>query len=289
MAQRDIEVKLLRALVAVVDHGGFSRAAQALHVTQPTISQQIQRLESAVQLPLIERPSPPLKLTSAGWELVAHARRVLLLNNEVLGTLSTLKGQESLSLGCSVHFTDRLSGVLAELATEQRQFRPVITTGLSAELAEKLDRAELAAAILLGSQTAHCELLGRLPLAWFGHAPLAPGDTYPMALVGERSALSMRIVETLAKRKVRWRSAPWSADPLVVRASVQANLAYTALPSDAHVNHPSLRPTPADALGPPPEPLPVFLAFSSSIRTVAIEAARTVARLILRDAPLTPY
>ncbi|GAA3289204.1 hypothetical protein [Streptomyces cinereospinus] len=107
-----------------------------------------------------------------------------------------------------------------------------------------------------------------------------------MAFVSERSALSLRIIDTLAERKVAWHSVLWCSDPLSIRASVQAGLAYTALPANAHDYHPSLRPAPAGALGPAPEPLVVHLAFSSTAREPVLEAARTVARATLRDLPL---
>jgi DNA-binding transcriptional LysR family regulator len=284
--QRDIEVKLLRALVAVVDNGGFSRAAQALHVTQPTVSQQIQRLESVVQSPLLERTNRPLRLTSAGRELVAHARRVLLLNSEVLGVLSALRGQEVLRLGYSVHCVARLQCMLAKFATERPELRLDIMTGLSAALADKLARDEVEAAVLLGVSTPRCEMLGRLRLAWFGHAPAAADGTYPVAMVGGRSVLSMRMLETLATNNVRWHSAPWSADPVTVRAAVQAGLAYTALPANAQVAYPGLVPTPAEVLGPAPEPLPVYLACSPSAGELVVDAARTAARVTLKDMPL---
>lgn len=287
MLQRDIEVKLLRALLAVVDEGGFARAAQVLHVTQPTISQQIQRLESVVQAPLIERGSRPLRLTTAGREMVAHARRVILLNNDVLTTLSALRRQETFSLGCSFHFAHGLRTMLAELSAERPHLRFAMTTGPSGALAGQLAREELEAAILLGTRTRRCETLGSLRLSWFGHAPVDPDGTYPVALVGEGSALSMRIVETLAEHAVRWRSAPWCSDPLTVLAAVHAGLAYTALPSNAHLNDPALRPAPAGALGPDPEPLPVYLAFAPSARDAVVEAARAAARATLKDMPMT--
>jgi DNA-binding transcriptional LysR family regulator len=286
--QRDIEVKLLRALVAVVDEGGFARAAQALHVTQPTISQQIQRLESIVQTPLFQRDKRPLRLTPAGREVVAHARRVIVLNNDVLSTVSALRSQEWFSMGCSIHFADGLRTMLTQLAAERPQLRCAMTTGLSAVLADKLAREELDAAVLLGTEMPHSEMLGRLRLAWFGQVPLVPEDRFPVALVGERSALSIRIVETLAEHNIRWRSAPWGSDPLAVRACVQAGLAYTALPANAHHNDSSLRPAPLGALGPPPQPLPVYLAFAPSVREPVVHAARAAARAALKDVPLLP-
>ncbi|WP_100835043.1 LysR family transcriptional regulator [Kitasatospora fiedleri] len=285
---RDIEVKLLRALVAIVDEGGFACAARSLHVTQPTISQQIQRLESIVQAPLFERTRRPLLLTPVGREVLAHARRVILLNNEVLGRISTLGSLDSLSLGCSVHFADGLRTMLSELAAERPQLKCSIATGLSAALADRVAQGELEAAILLGIETPRCEMLGRLRVAWYGPDSLPPEEPVPVALVSERSALSRRIIETLAEHNVPWRSAPWCSDPLAVRASVRAGLAYTVLTANVHHTDPSLRPVPSGTLCPDPEPLPVYLAFSPSAREPVIGAARSAARAALRDVPLGP-
>lgn len=288
MVQRDIEVKLLRTLVAIVDENGFARAAQTLHVTQPTVSQQMQRLESVIQAPLFQRGKRPVQLTPVGRELVAHARRVILLNSEVLSELSAIHSHQSFSMGCSVHLADGLKSMISQLALERPQLRGTMKTGLSSALADGLARGEFEAALLLGTETPRSEVLGRLRLAWFGEAPLDSGGSFPMAFDSGRSTLSARIMDTLAERKVAWHSVPWCSDPLSIRASVQAGLAYTALPANTHHNHLSLRPTPAGLLGPPPEPLLVHLAFSSTARKPVLEAARAVARATLRALPVLP-
>lgn len=283
--KRDIEIKLLRTLLAVVDHGGFARAARALHVTQPAITQQIQRLESIVQAPLVQRSSRPLRLSLIGQELVDHARRAVLMNDEVLANISGLRGRERFRLGCSTHFAHALWTMLARLSAERPDIQCVTTTGISPLLADKLAGDELDAAVLLGTETRRCEMLGRLELGWFGPASLPRQPPFPLAMVGERSALSMRIVETLARHNVQWRSVLWSSDPLAVRASVQAGLAYTALPSNVHLTDPLLRPA---SLGPVLEPLPVYLAFSPSVRGPLVEAIRSAVRETFSVLPLTP-
>ncbi|MEU2226633.1 LysR family transcriptional regulator [Streptomyces sp. NPDC018347] len=288
MVERDIEVKLLRTLLAVVKEDGFSRAAEALHVTQPTVSQQIQRLESIIQAPLFQRAKRPLRLTPAGRELVAHARRVILLNNEVLSKLSAIRSQDSFTMGCSIHFAKGLGSMLVQLADEHPQIRCCMVTGLSTALVDRVADGELEAALLLGTETPRSEMLGRLRLGWFGDVRLGPGERVPVALTGGRSALSIRIVETLAQNDVAWRSVPWSADPLSVRAAVQAGLACTALDETAHHSHPELRPAPPGTLGPPPAPLPVYLAFAPTVRSCVVDAARAAARATLVGAPLSP-
>jgi len=62
----DIDTALLRAFVAVVDTGNFSRAARRLNRTQSALSMQIKRLEDAVETVLFERSVRPPSITPAG-------------------------------------------------------------------------------------------------------------------------------------------------------------------------------------------------------------------------------
>jgi LysR family cyn operon transcriptional activator len=68
----------LRYLLAVADHGGFTRAAEALHVSQPTLSQQIRQLEDTLGVNLFDRTSRTVKPTDAGEAYIECARRVLV-------------------------------------------------------------------------------------------------------------------------------------------------------------------------------------------------------------------
>ena len=68
----------LRYLLAVADHGSFTRAAEALHVSQPTLSQQIRQLEESLGVSLFDRTSRTVKPTDAGLAYIDSARRVLV-------------------------------------------------------------------------------------------------------------------------------------------------------------------------------------------------------------------
>ena len=68
----------LRYLLAVADNGGFTRAAEALHVSQPTLSQQIRQLEESLGVVLFDRTSRTVKPTDAGQAYIECARRVLV-------------------------------------------------------------------------------------------------------------------------------------------------------------------------------------------------------------------
>ncbi|MBN9170327.1 MAG: LysR family transcriptional regulator [Microbacterium sp.] len=61
-----LELTQLRSLVAVADCGGFHRAANALHVSQPTVSHHIRRLEATIGRQLMVRTGRTSRLTEAG-------------------------------------------------------------------------------------------------------------------------------------------------------------------------------------------------------------------------------
>ena len=71
------DVKQLRVLKAVAEHGSFSAAADALSYSQPAISQQIAALEKRAATTLVDRGSRGVRLTDAGRALVQHAEVVL--------------------------------------------------------------------------------------------------------------------------------------------------------------------------------------------------------------------
>lgn len=92
----------LRYLVAVAEHGHFGRAAEACHVSQPTLSAQLRKLEAYLGVALFERTSKSVRPTPAGVRLVAQARRVLeesdLLLAEAKGLAAPLTGPLALGI-----------------------------------------------------------------------------------------------------------------------------------------------------------------------------------------------
>jgi DNA-binding transcriptional LysR family regulator len=72
-----VELRQLEYFAAVARHGGFTRAADALWITQSALSQQVRRLEAELGVPLLRRTSRGAELTPAGEELLAHAEAAL--------------------------------------------------------------------------------------------------------------------------------------------------------------------------------------------------------------------
>ena len=86
-AAQSIELRHLRYFVALADAGSFTHAAERIFIAQPTLSQQIRRLEEIVGTPLLQRRREGLRLTAAGNVLLDASRNVLaLVDHEVSRT-----------------------------------------------------------------------------------------------------------------------------------------------------------------------------------------------------------
>ena len=82
-----MNLHLLRMFMAVVEHRGFSRAAEALHVSQPAVSKAVRELEHQLGLPLLERGGGrgrALVLTEHGESLQRHARAIFALERTAM-------------------------------------------------------------------------------------------------------------------------------------------------------------------------------------------------------------
>ncbi|HVH24267.1 MAG TPA: LysR substrate-binding domain-containing protein [Pseudonocardia sp.] len=87
-----LSLNRLAVLVQVVDSGGFSAAARALYLSQPAVSSQIRALESSLGVQLVERLPGGARPTSAGEAVVAKARTVFALLEEIKHTAAEFQG-----------------------------------------------------------------------------------------------------------------------------------------------------------------------------------------------------
>jgi LysR family transcriptional regulator, cyn operon transcriptional activator len=72
-----ITIRQLQYLIAVAEHRSFTRAAEVLYISQPTLSQQLMKLESSLRTRLVERTRHNVRLSEAGRVYAAHAVRAL--------------------------------------------------------------------------------------------------------------------------------------------------------------------------------------------------------------------
>lgn len=176
----DPSVRLLRYFVSIADHGGFTRAADRLFVSQPALSQQIRKLERDLGYPLFHRDARGARLSREGTALLPVAREVVRAADRFQRDAHRLRGGSSrIVLGFRAQAANELTtSVLAGFAAVRPDVEVVLRQFPLAAVASGLDTGEADVAIV----RLPMDLTGldHLPLVTEGRVGVLP-DTHPLA------------------------------------------------------------------------------------------------------------
>ncbi|MFK3799036.1 LysR family transcriptional regulator [Pseudomonas sp. NPDC088444] len=233
-----LDLELLKTFVCVVDEGSFTRAAERVHRTQSTVSQQVRKLEKTVghTLLLRDRTGQNIALNPQGEMLIQYARRLLAISSEALDVLASDCDLEILRVGVPEDFDSRrMASLLAGFNLACPQARLETISGMSIELKQKLTAGEIDIALVKREPNSgpswaswperlvwvrgveHCFAQGVLPLALF-----------PQGCIYRQRAIRLLDV---AQRP--WRVAFGSHSLTGIQAAVAAGLAVSVLPISA--------------------------------------------------------
>ncbi|WP_028226294.1 LysR family transcriptional regulator [Paraburkholderia ferrariae] len=134
----DLNLRDIRALIAVAEAGSFTRAAERLHLSQPALTVQIRRLEEAVGVRLFDRNSRNVALTQTGRELLPLLRQSLRDMEAVLRDARALGAGESGSvrIACLPTFA---ASVLPELVAQMKRDVPRVAFQVSDGVASSVN------------------------------------------------------------------------------------------------------------------------------------------------------
>jgi len=155
-----MDISKLRIFTTIARIGNFTRAAELLYLTQPTVSQQLATLEAHIGAPLIERLPRRLKLTPAGEALLPYAEQILALADAGAEAARAAAGlaDRTLRLGAGHTLATYLLPDLLSRYRERYPKRMVrISVGNTAELLELVASGAVELA-LVGSPAKHAKL-----------------------------------------------------------------------------------------------------------------------------------
>jgi DNA-binding transcriptional LysR family regulator len=232
----DLNIPDLRAFVASVRAGSISQAATILAVSQPTVSQRLQRLERAIGDRLLVRGKQGVRPTAAGERLLGYAERILAMQQEArhgvaAGPAAAARGRRTIGLLEDLVVT-ALPVVLADYAVLHPQVQLRVRTGAAAELKRLAVRGQLDLAF--GDPTVMPEACIRwrhqAPLAWASSPGLdLTGAELPLVMFSPPCRWRRPVLDAVERAGRRWRVAFQSNSMAAVQAAVVTGLGAAAL------------------------------------------------------------
>jgi LysR family hydrogen peroxide-inducible transcriptional activator len=247
-------LKELAYLVAVADHCHFGRAAQSCHVSQPTLSTQLKKLEQHLDVALVERTNKSVHLTAVGEQIVVRAREILA-NAESIVALAKMQSSElagAFNLGLIPTLSPYVLPWIAPLLNKNfSKLNLIVHEDITNELIIKLKEHRLDAMLLalpIDDQSLESEAIFDEPF-WFTchrNHPLAANKTISQAnlmregllLLNEGHCLRDQALEVCGtspgnlKLKTDFRASSLET----IRQMVQAGWGATLLPALAIEN-----------------------------------------------------
>ncbi|MBV6749557.1 LysR family transcriptional regulator [Pseudomonas chlororaphis] len=224
---------LLKTFVAVVDEGGFSRAAARLHLTQSAVSGHLRRLEEQVGKPLLTRTTRSQQLTADGERLMAYARGILALNRDAWAELTRSAFQGNLRIGVSEEFAEaRLLRELQAFAADYPGLQLNVQVSIPGSLLTLMKQGELD--LVVGSLCESSEpglALWQEPLVWAWSAqPLGTLPTpLPLALFPEPCPYREAALTRLAQAGIAQRTAMLCTSYAALQAAALAGFAIAPM------------------------------------------------------------
>jgi DNA-binding transcriptional LysR family regulator len=226
--RRDIDIALLRAFVAVVETGSVTGAAALLNLTQAAVSQQLKRLEELFGTELFERHHKRLALKPNGERLIAHAQRLIGLNDEVCGAMSAPAYEGEVRLGVPTDIVGTfLPPILKGFDKAWPRVRVQLKCSTTPQLLDALQHGNIDMTLTTEQRCrAHGETLMEDDLVWVGaiNGTAHLRNPLPVSLGRETCEFRPSVLKALREAGRDWRPV-CEAGMDALKASIDADIA----------------------------------------------------------------
>jgi DNA-binding transcriptional LysR family regulator len=234
---RDIDTTLLRAFTAVVETGSVTAAARLLNRTQSAISLQIKRLEELLGVELFEREHRKLTLTRAGERLIGPAIRLVDLNDDIWGQMTTPEFDGEVRFGVPTDIVPTyIPTILKRYNRAWPKVRVTLSLGNSQHLLELLHKGEIDLALTTDPEAVRNAETLRVDKLVFVGAPNGRAhliSPLPLAIGDASCRFRPVVLDALREVGKPWRLVLEVSHQVAQEAMVVAGIAIFAALSDS--------------------------------------------------------
>lgn len=228
--RQHLDLAAVEAFVLVAELGSFTRAADALGVTQAGVSLQLRRLEAQVGQRLLDRTPRHVRLSAQGEAFLPHARDLLASQQTALATVE-MPGR-ALSIAISEHVAGpEFAGVLARIKAHDPELLLKVRVEDAGKVRRDFERGDLDVAILRQGSRRDGDLLFEDPYGWFASPSVSfVGKPIPLIIVVEVCGVSALARRLLLRAKVPWVDALWASGVVTAMSAAQSGIGVVPLP-----------------------------------------------------------
>jgi DNA-binding transcriptional LysR family regulator len=226
--------ELLATFVAVAETGSFTRAAERVGLSQPTVSQHVQRLEAAARRILVDRDTRAVRLTDNGDAMLGFARTILAAHaaadSYFAGT--AMRGRLRFGVADDLAIT-KLPSILRDFRQAYPQINLELTVGQSAPLDRRLKAGQLDLIFIKQAQgEGGGDRVSSDTLVWMGleRTELAPDAPVPLIAYQDPSISRRMAIDALETAGRVWRITCNTREVNGVLAAVRAGLGVAPFP-----------------------------------------------------------
>ncbi|MBO0709974.1 MAG: LysR family transcriptional regulator [Acetobacteraceae bacterium] len=233
MSTKNVPTELLRAFVTLAEMQNFTRAGTVLSRTQAAVSMLIRRLEEQIGSALFERGKSGTSLTDEGRFLLSYAKRILQLNDELLGSLELGRASQLIRFGAPDDYATVLLPKVLRIFSETFPTTQIeIVCANSADLLQDMTQQHLDLVLAVARPLPITkDFTSRQPVFWVSAADdnAHPRDPLPLALFPHGCACRDLALEALTAAGRRWNVVVTSSTNSAILGAVMAGMAVTVM------------------------------------------------------------
>jgi len=232
---KNIDIVLLRSFTAVINTGGVSKAALALHVTQSAISQHIKRLETLLNTQLFDRIGRNITLTPQGEALQEYAHKMLQTNDDIIRHFAEIDEPETttVSIGLSEHISHVLLPNLLLNISKIPHIDIDAKIGINQGLYSDLESGLFDMALLVSERGLHNQkAVAQYQIEWVSSPEMPALDSsgvLPLVVYDGPCIFRTIMISTLDSHNIPWKVVYTASSIGDLKAALAAKMGFSAL------------------------------------------------------------